>query len=228
MAAHTLADHIRARRTQKVLRDPRTRIPLSSAQRSLLDETIPALLQSAEYAPFHKAVHAALHCQGGLASRVPWRVYVLAQETCWDVIDLIAKRAAEAAQSTWARAQNSKIPQLLAGAAVVLQVNWCPDLDDQGAVPFNTANSEHIAATAAAVQNMLLTATAAGIANYWSTGGILREPELQNALGMEAADLPLATVFLSFPSGADTVKSGAMRDQKGTISDWSKNVTLAQ
>ncbi|MEM7378631.1 MAG: hypothetical protein AAF460_14160 [Pseudomonadota bacterium] len=226
MATPPLHESIARRHTQKVLRDPSIRTPLTPAQQQQLDSALEAMLAAAQHAPYHKAAHAPLHCQGALTSRVPWRVYLIAQPTCWQLIDLIAARATAEPASTWARAQGSKIPSLLAAAAAVVQVNWCPTPDDDAAVSLNTANCEHIAASAAAVQNMLLTATDAGVANYWSTGGILREPTLQAALGMEPDGQPLASVFLSFPLEGDTVKPGAMRDVKGEISDWARTVTL--
>ncbi|MEM9603394.1 MAG: hypothetical protein AAGA11_11065 [Pseudomonadota bacterium] len=226
MATPTLHESIARRHTQKVLRNTAVRTPLTPAQQDRLDTTLEAMLAAAQHAPYHKPAHAPLHCQGRLTSRVPWRVYVIAQPTCWQLIDLISARAAAEPTSTWARAQGSKMPSLLAAAAAVVQVNWCPTPDDAAEVPLNTVNCEHIAATAAAVQNMLLIAADAGVANYWSTGGILREPALQAQLGMEPGGQPLASVFLSFPEADDTVKPGAMRDVKGEISDWARTVTL--
>lgn len=223
----SLIDQIARRRTQKVLRDPALREPLGSTQLETLNDTVGRMLSAAHCAPFHKAAHAPSHCQGELTSRVPWRVFRIEQETCWKLIDLIAARAEAEPGSTWARAQGSKIPPLLAAAGTVLQVNWCPSPDESGAVVLNTANSEHIAAAAAAVQNMLLVASAAGLASYWSTGGILREPALQASLGIEPGGQPLASLFLGFPLDTDTVKAGAMRDQKGNVTDWSKTVSLS-
>ncbi len=183
---------------------------------------------AAHTAPFHKAAHAPSHCAGKLSSIAPWRAYTLEQDTCWQLIDLIKERAEAEPESTWHRAQGSKIPQLLSAAAAVVQVNWCPNPAEDGQPTLNTANAEHIAATAAAVQNMLLVASAHGIANYWSTGGILREPALQDMLGMQPGGLPLASVFLSFPTPGDTVKPGAMRDLKGAVSDWSEVARLTR
>ncbi len=224
--APPVQDLIAARQTSKVLRDPNTRLPLTDSQQTALATALEAMLAAAHQAPFHKAAHGPSHCQGGLASIVPWRAYLIDQATCWQLIDRIAERAKAEPESTWAKAQGSKIPPLLSAAVALIQVNWCPNRADDGSVPLNTANAEHIAAAAAAVQNMLLSASHHGIANYWSTGGILREPALQAMLGIEPGGQPLASIFLSFPTDGDTIKTGAMRDLKGSVADWSKRVSL--
>jgi len=90
-----------------------------------VQDLIAARETCAHQAPFHKAAHGPSHCQGSLASIVPWRAYLIDQATCWQLIDRIAERAKAEPESTWAKAQGSKIPPLLSAAAALIQVNWC-------------------------------------------------------------------------------------------------------
>lgn len=55
---------------------------------------------------------------------------------------------------------------------------------------------EEIAAASAAVQNLLLGATALGIASFWSTGGMSHTEALKQYLGLGAEDVVLGLIFL--------------------------------
>src|SRR4051794_41329677 len=55
---------------------------------------------------------------------------------------------------------------------------------------------EDVQATAAAVQNMLLGATARGIASYWRTPGCFREPPGRALLGLAEDEALVAVVHL--------------------------------
>jgi nitroreductase len=57
---------------------------------------------------------------------------------------------------------------------------------------------EEIAATAAAIQNVLLAATAAGIASFWSSGGMTHKPALRNHLGLFENDLVMGMLYLGY------------------------------
>ena len=55
---------------------------------------------------------------------------------------------------------------------------------------------EEVQAVACAVQNMFLTATAMGIAAYWTSGGLTYEEEMKTFLGLEKADKCLGLFYL--------------------------------
>jgi nitroreductase len=55
---------------------------------------------------------------------------------------------------------------------------------------------EEYAATAAAVQNLLLGAAALSVAAIWSTGGMAHSQEMKAYLGLEAGDKIVAFVYL--------------------------------
>jgi len=61
---------------------------------------------------------------------------------------------------------------------------------------------EEIAAASAAVQNILLGATAMGIASFWSSGGLTHKPELKEYLKLGADDIILGLIYLGYTDEA--------------------------
>lgn len=203
---------IRGRRTVKVLADEA--FPPSDAR-----AVVEALVATAGWAPFHR-VAAREHLEGALASVVPWRFYLVDADGC---------RALRGA--LLARGDKSKIPRMLATATALVQATWLPNPARGGHAGLFEAteeNMEHVAAAGAAVQNLLLAATARGIPNYWASGGALRGPEAFGWMGIPAGEILLGSIFL-FPEetrGAE-VNAGSNRDRRGAPSDWSRWVELA-
>ncbi|GAA4425702.1 nitroreductase [Pontibacter saemangeumensis] len=57
---------------------------------------------------------------------------------------------------------------------------------------------EEIAATSSAVQNLLLGATALGIASYWGSGGMAYHPAMKEMLQLREEDLVLGILYLGY------------------------------
>ncbi|MFT4024787.1 MAG: nitroreductase [Flavihumibacter sp.] len=57
---------------------------------------------------------------------------------------------------------------------------------------------EEIAAASAAIQNMLLAATARGIASFWSTGGMTLRQPLKDVLGLAEQDQVLGLLYFGY------------------------------
>jgi nitroreductase len=57
---------------------------------------------------------------------------------------------------------------------------------------------EEIAATAIAIQNILLGATAAGIASFWSTGGMVHHPVMKDFLNLNQEDIVMSLLYLGY------------------------------
>jgi len=57
---------------------------------------------------------------------------------------------------------------------------------------------EEVAAASAAIQNILLGATAMGIASFWSTGGMTHHPTLRQYLGLGNEDIVLGLLYLGY------------------------------
>lgn len=165
-------------------------------------------------APFHYANTESVNKD--LPSLAPWRFYVLDGEGCRKLAAHYKEQGID----------GGKIVTMLQAAQSLLQVTWSP-VATEGNTNFDQTNTEHIAATAAAVQNVLLTATALGYENYWSSGGTLREKYFIDLLGIPKDEALLASVFIfdSDTSGART-KTGALRDRQGAVETYSKQIVL--
>lgn len=186
---------------------------------SLDHKIVGEIIELAGWAPFHLAASPIHRQRLEDTSLVPWRYYVLPKKTCLELRQWLIDHG-----------DRSKVPDMLAVADYLIQVTWCPDPDESEDLAKNenlyaptASNMEHIAATAASVQNLLLAATARGIPNYWSSGGPLRTSEIASMLGIEAEEILLGSVFL-FADAKNhrgvTVRPGKMREKRGPASAW--------
>jgi len=205
--AMTVDGVIRARRTTKALADEP--LPVEGMR-----ETVEELAAVAAWAPFHR-VAARVHTEDGLTSIVPWRFYLVDAAGCRALRDELLRRG-----------DRSKIPRLLGAAAALVQATWLPNPpkgEHAGLFDATEENMEHVAAAGAAVQNLLLAATARGIPSYWASGGALRGAEAFGWMGIPAGEILLGSVFL-FPSdtGEAEISPGSNRDRRGAPSDWSR------
>lgn len=64
---------------------------------------------------------------------------------------------------------------------------------------------EEIAACSAAIENILLGATALGIASFWNSGGMTHHPALKEYLKLAADDIVLGLIYLGY---TDEIKEG--------------------
>ncbi len=133
-------------------------------------ELIATLIESAYYAPYHYPCSAE-HQEHSLSS-LPWRFYVLDSEQC--------RRLAKYLQEN--QLAMSKLINMLNSADYLIQATWCPTSNtnkvrqtDDEHFEDSIINMEHLAASGAAIQNLLLTATALGHENYWGSGAALRK-----------------------------------------------------
>lgn len=77
---------------------------------------------------------------------------------------------------------------------------------------------EEIAAASAAVQNMLLGATALGIASFWTTGGMTHKEALKQHLGLKNEDIVLGLIFLGYTD--EPAKDGVRNSMPETRISW--------
>jgi nitroreductase len=73
---------------------------------------------------------------------------------------------------------------------------------------------EEIAATAAAVQNILLGATAAGITSFWSTSGMTHHPAMKDFLKLRKEDVIMGFVYLGYSDEQWEGKRQTSMDEK--------------
>jgi len=88
-------------------------------------------------------------------------------------------------------------------------------------------DEEHLAATSAMVQNLLLLLTANEMGSYWSSGGRFRSEEMFKFLGIDPGERFLAGVFIEYPELIDDTKerkAGAHREKRSE--SWIREVSL--
>ncbi len=186
---------------------------------------VQAALAVAGWAPFHFTAHAS-HLERDLNSPVPWRFYALDQANCQRLI------AALLAQPELKLSKSSGIVRMLAAYGALVLVTWLPEPVGNSAQEQARASlkdTEHVAATAAATQNLLLAATARNIASYWSSGGVLRESACFELCRIPPQERLLGSVFLT-PDAVHTqgveARPGKLREQRGEPAQWMTTVTL--
>jgi hypothetical protein len=131
-----------------------------------------------------------------------------------------------------------KILNMLWAAEAVIMMTWLPDVfgaqpqeREMEPLPFtgNLRNMEHIAASSAGIQNILLGATQKGFPNYWSSGGVLRQKAARQLLGVPLEEMLLGCLFI-FPKDANErgveIKTGKFHNEGKKVLTWSKSITL--
>lgn len=211
-ASKAVLSAIRNRVTVKVMSEE----PLPAM---LPRSAIMELIATAGWAPFHRACDSSHQTQ--LAGIEPWRMYALDATNCQLLREKMPTENA------------GKIPAMLAAAEALIQVTWLPNTSamkgaEEQLFDATLENMEHIAATSAAIQNLLLAATARGIRNYWSSGGVLRSAEVFKLLGISSSEILLGSVFLfSEPNENATIVNSKLRDRRTPAEQWMRWVELA-
>ncbi len=207
-------DAIRNRCTEKVLSD--TDLPTENHV-AIVNE----LLSLAGMAPFHRACEDH-HRIGGLTGIEPWRFYAMDAKDCRKLALRIPLENA------------GKIPAMLRAADALILATWLPNagrhkaMGDEPGFELTLANVEHLAAASAAIQNLLLAATARGISNYWSSGGVLRLPIVLEQLGISTNELVLGAIFL-FPKeiGSAERVTSKLREHRQPKEKWSRWIQVS-
>lgn len=212
----SLSELMHRRRSAKVLGDTAAPLAGEAAPREALDR----MLEPAGQAPFHYEAQEAHRRE--LASPVPWRMYKLDQDQCRLLLAYLSNNGFP----------SGKVANFLAAADFLIQVTWLPDVRERAAAGgglflADQRNMEHIAASGAAVQNLLLQATNAGFRTYWSSGDTFLRETCFPLLGIPANEILLGAVFL-FPAdvGTSQIAPGKLREARGEIADWSRWVEL--
>ncbi|HBN77522.1 MAG TPA: hypothetical protein DD473_17280 [Planctomycetaceae bacterium] len=213
MSSELFARIVHARCTEKVLAEE----PLPASGKSLTNE----ILELAAWAPFHRPANDVHLQDSELKALMPWRFYVLDDSACRQLREELMEK------------DSSNVIRMLATADCMVQATWLPnppqtELPEKILFEASLENMEHLAAASAAVQNLLLAATANGIRNYWSSGGVLRSPEVFERLGIPTQEILLGSLFFSpqdVQSG--TIATSKLRDKRGPLTGWVKRVRLS-
>jgi nitroreductase len=81
----------------------------------------------------------------------------------------------------------------------------------------NIPEKEEAAATACAIQNMLLTAQANALASFWSTGGMCYHPSMRKHFGYGEEDKVMGVIYLGY---SDKVNEGSRNSSVNEKTTW--------
>ncbi|MEM7049951.1 MAG: nitroreductase family protein [Acidobacteriota bacterium] len=182
-----MAAAIRGRKTFKVMGSADDAAAFSPAAVETNRQRVLESLRVAGWAPFH-----FFRGDGGLAE--PWRAHVLWHPECQRLAGKMRDWFPEMTPS-------NKLPNMMYACGALVVVTWVPQfyhLEERKDSQVTT-DEEHLAASSAMVQNLLLMLTAHGMGTYWSSGGQLRSPEAFERLGIPPKERLLAAVFVEFP-----------------------------
>ena len=185
---------------------------------------VQSAIAMAGWAPFHFPAHEA-HISDDLSSLVPWRFYTLSQRNCLKLAHAILE------QPELETEEDSGIIRMLAACGAMVMVTWLPEPEGSFRARDNARRTfmdeEHLAAAGAATQSLLLAAKAREIDSYWSSGGVLRDWECFELCGIPLQEKLLGAIFLfpELPEHID-VRSGRLRDRRGTPDQWMRWVDV--
>jgi len=216
----TVTRVVQQRRTLKVIGDVDAPVVVDSQTATKYRDIVLRSVQTADSAPFHYDRSCDNVPQ-------PWRVNILWHETCQKV-------AANFYQWFEDVKPGNKLPSMLSACGACVLVSWLPQFDGEGDEAFTKSkqiqiDQEHLAATAAYVQNLLLLLTAADMGTYWSSGGQFCTRSMMDRLSMEAGRQLMAAVFVEFPAtNGDSVQRlpGKLAGKRAGVESWMSVVEL--
>ncbi len=157
------------------------RTPLAFASDPVPDAVIDAILAAGHQAPCHKQTW-------------PWRFVVVGRETREKMVPIAARLAAQAAKIEVSDKVIKSASATIMGPSALIAVVQVVNSDAFRA-------KEDYAATACAIQNMLLAAADAGFVSKWGTGGVTRDRDTHTLLGVDSGcEECVGFVWLGMPS----------------------------
>lgn len=171
-----------------IIKNRRTVKPFMMNGQKIPNEQINQLFELADWAPNH-----------GLTE--PWRftVYANPADFCRQHAELYKQNTD--AESYAEAVYNNLAVQGDSASHVIVAVM------QRGNLPKIPA-FEELAATACAIENLLLGATALGIASYWGTGGMILKPAMKALLNLRHEDEIMGVLYLGY---ADEQPKGIRR-----------------
>jgi len=165
---------------EKVMKERRSIKPLQMNGKKVPDELVKKFLEMADWAPTHGYTE-------------PWYFMVYSgdkvKQFCFDHASLYKDITPE---DKFMSANYEKILHTGDMTSHIIVA-----IMKRGTNPKITA-LEEISASAAAIQNLLLSATANGVASFWSTGGLTYNPALKNYLNLKAEDQIMGLLYLGY------------------------------
>ena len=213
--AESVDQVVKLRRTRKVVAKDGP-VQLSHLDTEKLDQIVKRSIATAGLAPFH-------YDRGFEDIAEPWRFHVLWHREC--------RILANHLPNWFELRPNNKLPAMLNACGALVLANWLPQFD--GSVTEEKKrliNEEHLAATASAIQNLLLLLTANGLGNYWSSGGFFRTDQMFEKLGIDQSQRLLGAIFVDYGAVETEVQiiSGKQHENRAEWSRWTNMVEVAE
>ncbi len=170
-------------------------------------EQIERMLEAATHAPDHHKVQ-------------PWRFFVLAgharEELGAVMAGALAARLDETSSEKAQALINKERGKLLRSPVIIIVAAERPSQPNVLAI-------ENIEATAAAVENMLLTAEEMGLACMWRTGDAAYDPRVKAWLGLSPEDHIVAFVYVGYPAIPHLERNPVPFEAKTTWLGWEED-----
>ncbi len=164
--------------TNELIRSRRSIYPKNYTGEPIPRSTIQDLLENANWAPTHRMTE-------------PWRFKVVSGKARTRLGELLGNYyAANTPKEKYTDAKYLKTKNKPAQSEYVIAI--CMQRDPKKSVP----EFEEIAATACAVQNMLLTAWGYGLGAYWSTPSVINSPDLSTFLSLGKGERCLGFMYI--------------------------------
>lgn len=183
-----------------IIRNRRTIKPEKMNGRPIPEEVIVELLSMADWAPTHGRTE-------------PWRFIVVAPNK---VMEFSLRHANLYKQTTdpasFTQEKFNKIVALAENSSHVI-IAWMKRSPTR-----KVPEIEEVAAAAAAIQNLLLAATANGIATFWSSSGLTHHPALKEEFKMAPEDLVLGIIYLGYSD--EPLKEGVRMVPLSEKTEW--------
>lgn len=165
---------------EEIIKTRRTVKPAKMNGRLIPDETVNELLRLADWAPTHK------HTE-------PWRFVVYSGSKAREFVSSHAELYRKSVPED--KFNNDKYQKILGNGNNLSHLVVCiMKRDAEKRLP----EIEEISAASAAVQNLLLGATAMGIASFWSTGGMTHSDDMKEFLGLNVDDIVMGLIYLGY------------------------------
>jgi len=165
-----------------VIRDRRTIYPEFFSDRKVHREQIELLLNNAIWAPSH-----------GLTQ--PWRFTVFAEDARHRLAEYLCDTYKQISGENFNEMKYARFQERPLKASAVIAIGMSPD--PKAKIP----EIEEIEAVACAVQNMHLTATAQGLAFFWSSPKFLYDRGHTDFMGFGKDAKILGLIYIGYPQG---------------------------
>lgn len=167
-----------------VVRTRRTVKPDRMNGKLIEDQVVKELLELADWAPTH-------------ARTEPWRFVVYSGNGVVAFTGRHAELYRENTPQDRFTSQKYQNIKALSGNVSHIIVVWMKRVPN-----YKIPEIEEVAATAAAIQTLLLAAAAKGIASFWSTGGMTHHPAMREELGLGEDDRVMGLLYLGYSDEA--------------------------